>query len=290
MRFALRSEGLVRREITVMQAVMEAVVADGTATIENFSGNVFGGTIKATGRLSAAGDVPTIEGIVVARNVSSKAALEATTDFARFKGPVSLDLSLNGSGRNEFDLVSTLLGQGSISGKVEARLKEEERTQAGVGAVLGMLFGDKVRELGAAGDAIAVLIRAFAVEPADLSGDFDIRDGVVRTNNLLLDGSGARARTTGAADLANWIIDSNTVMHRQQDTATPYLTLALSGTLDKPDVRTGGAWLQRPPMVEGIEPTEPGGVGGGAEPEPRSEPKKPSKPEDFIRDILKSIQ
>lgn len=292
MRLALRSEGLVRREVAVTQTLLEAVVADGTATIENFSGKIFGGTVEMSGRLSTAGDVPAIEGVVAARNVSSKGALEAATDFARFKGPVSMDLSLNGSGRNEFQLISSLSGSGSISGKVEARLKEEERAQAGVGAMLGMLFGDKVRELGAAGDAIAVLIRAFAVEPADLSGDFDILDGVVRTDNLLLDGSGARARTAGAADLANWTIDSNTVMHRQQDTDTPYLTLALRGTLDRPDVRTGGAWLQRPPKAESREPTGPAETGGEAAPEPQSEPepKKPPKPEDFIRDILESIQ
>jgi hypothetical protein len=152
--------------------------------------------------------------------------------------------------------------------------------------VLGIVLGKKVKELGAAGDAIGVLVRAFAVEPADLTGDFDIRDGIVSTDNLLLDGSGARALTTGGADLTNWTIDSDTAMRRPQDKDQPYMTLALTGPLDEPNIKTGGIWLKPPSKAAPQTPAAP------AEPVAPAEPAKPSKPkpEDFIQDILKSIQ
>jgi hypothetical protein len=58
----------------------------------------------------------------------------------------------------------------------------------------------------------------------------------------------------------------------------------LKGPLDTPDVRTAGIWLKRPPEPAPQQPNpEPAGT-------PESVPEKPQNPEDFIRDILKSIQ
>ncbi|MEN8195426.1 MAG: AsmA family protein [Pseudomonadota bacterium] len=283
LRLALRSESLVRRNIRVDGANLRATVENGVATIEDFSGQLFGGGIKATGRLDATTAAPSMEGVVAARDVSSRAALAAITEFARFEGPVSLDLALKATGRNEFELISSLAGNGAVTGDVEARLKDDERTQAGVGALLGAILGNKVRELGATGDALGTLIRAFAVEPSALSGDFVIRKGVARTDNLLLDGKDARALTVGSADLANWLIDSNTDMRRGEDKDEPYITLGLKGPLDAPNIRSGGSWLKRPPEPAPPQPIAP--QQPAASPEPA--PKKPPRPEDLILDILK---
>ncbi len=286
LRLSLRSEAVIRRKMRIDEVRLQANVKDGVATVENFTGRLFGGSVAATGRLAAAEGASALNVAVAARDISSRAALEAASGFARFEGPVSLDLSVTATGRNEFELVSSLAGNGNLAGNVEARLKEDERTKAGVGALLGAVLGDKVRELGAAGDAMGLLIRAFAVDPATLSGDFVIRRGVARTDNLRLDGTGARALTVGSADLANWTIDSNTAMHRTQDKAAPYITLGLKGPLDSPNVRTGGAWLKRPSSPP---PQQPEAVPQPAGP-PEPAPDKPPKPEDFILDILKSIQ
>lgn len=286
LRLALSSEALVRRNIRVDAASLRATVNNGVAAVEDFSGQLFGGGVKASGRLDATAAVPSMEGAVTARNISSRAALEALSDFARFEGPVSIDLALRAAGRNEFQLISSLAGNGAVTGNVEARLKDNERTQAGVGALLGALLGDKVRELGATGDALGTLIRAFAVEPSALSGDFIVARGVARTDNLLLDGRDARALTAGSADLAGWLIDSRTDMRRGQDKGEPYITLGLKGPLDSPNIRTGGTWLKRSPEPapqQPLAPSEP-----AAKPDPK--PDKPRKPEDFILDILKSIQ
>ena len=286
LRLALRSEALVRRNIRIDGASLRATVKNGVATVEEFSGQLFGGGVKATGRLDATAAAPSMEGIIAARDVSSRATLEALSDFARFEGPVTLDLALKTTGRNEFELISSLAGNGAVTGQVEARLKDDERTQVGVGALLGVLLGDKVRELGATGDALGTLIRAFAVEPSTLSGNFVIAGGVARTDNLLLDGRDARALTVGSADLANWLIDSNTDMRRGKDKDEPYITLGLKGPLDAPNIRAGGAWLKRPPEPAPQQPL--------AAPEPAATPDpapdKPKKPEDFILDILKAIQ
>ena len=280
LRLAIRSEALVGRGVRMSRARLRARVKDGVAVVEELSGDLFGGSMKATGRLDATAAAPVIEGAIAARDVSSRAALEAISDFARFEGPVSLDLSLRAVGRNEFELISSLAGSGAVSGNVEARLKADERTQAGVGVLLGVILGDRIREVGAAGDAMGTLIRAFAVEPAELSGDLIIRRGVARTENLQLDGADAQALTIGSADLANWTVDSTTALRRRQDKEEPYITLGLKGPLDEPNIRTGGTWLKKSPESSPQTPV--------AAPGPEAD--KPLKPEDFILDILKSIQ
>jgi uncharacterized protein involved in outer membrane biogenesis len=284
MSLVLRSDALVRRDVRVDEVLLRAAIKNGVATIEEFSGQLFGGVVKATGRLDATDSASAMGGTLSARDISSLAALEATGEFARLEGPVSVDVSLTATGHNEFELISSLSGNGQISGNVEARLKGDERAQAGVGTLLGALLGDKIREVGATGDAVGALIKAFAVEPSALSGDFVVDKGVARTDNLLLDGRGARALTAGTTDLANWWIDSTTDMHRNEDTDEPYVTVGLKGPLDTPDVRTAGIWLKRPPEPAPQQPNpEPAGT-------PESVPEKPQNPEDFIRDILKSIQ
>lgn len=282
LRLALRSRALVRRNVRIDETFLRASVRNGVATVEEFSGQMFGGGVTAAGKLDATASAPVLDGILSARDISSKAALEATNGFARFEGPVSLDISLTAAGRSEFELVSSLAGKGKISGDIEARLKEDEQAQAGVGVLLGALFGDKVKELGATGDAVGTLIKAFAVEPSALSGDLVIAEGVARTDNLLLDGNGARALTAGSADFANWRIDGNTYMHRAEDRQEPYITVRVKGPLDTPDIKTGGIWL-KPPPESAPQQSDPAGT-----PEPA--PEKPPKTEDFILDILKSIQ
>jgi hypothetical protein len=291
LRLSLQSEALVRRDIRVDKGKLRAEVRNGVATVQDFSGSLFGGAMQATGRLDASGPVPAMQGSVAGRNMESLALLGTVSEFARFKGPISLDLSVGATGRSEFELVSSLSGTGAISGNVEARLKEDERIQAGTGALLGMVLGDKVRELGAAGNAVTMLISAFAVEPAALSGDFTIQKGVARTENLLLQGKGARAVTVGAADLANWTIDSNTALYRGA-VAEPYMTLGLRGVLDEPDIRTGGSWLKRRKAPAPAQPTAPETPAATPAPQPEAapEPGKKPKPEDFILDILKSLQ
>lgn len=286
MKLTLRSEALVRQNVRIDEASLRATVRNGIATAEEFSGRLFGGGIKATGRLDATGAAAALQGVIAARDISSEAALEAIAGFGRFEGPVSVDIAVSAAGSNEYEMISSLAGNGRIAGNIEARLKEEERTQAGVGALLGVLLGDKVRELGATGDAIGALIKAFAVEPSALSGDFIIRKGVVRTDNLLLDGKEARALTAGSADLANWQIDSKTAMHRTQDKDEPYITVGLRGPLDAPNMRTGGTWLKRAPEPPPKQP-EPASKPAAT---PEIAPKKKPEPEDFILDILKSIQ
>ena len=286
MKLALRSEALVRQDVRIDQARLRTSVNNGIATVDEFSGQLFGGSVKATGRLDATGPVPALKGVISARDISSRAALEALTGFGRFEGPVSMDLAIGAAGNNEYEMISSLAGDGHIAGNVEARLKENERTQVGVGALLGAVLGDKVRELGATGDAIGTLVKAFAVEPSELSGDFVVAKGVARTENLLLEGKNANALTVGSADLGNWAIDSKTAMHRIQDKRDPYITVSLSGPLDTPNIRTGGTWLKRAPEPAPQQPKsapEPAAA-------PEKEPKKKPKPEDFILDILKSIQ
>jgi hypothetical protein len=281
---ALRADALLRGDIRLDRATVQATLTNGVLTVRRVAGTAFGGTIEASGTLDASGAAVKANGVFSGRNLESRGALRALADFDRLDGPGSIELSLQAAGASEFALISSLAGSGRVSGKVRARLSGQERTQASVAGIVGALLGDKVKEFGRAGDAMGSLLRSFADAPADLSGDIAIHKGRARTDNLLLVGRGARALSVGVADLPAWTIDSKTTLRRDGDGADPYMTVRLTGRLDEPNVKSGGTWLRgqrkTPQKPAGVTKT-PSAVAPA--------PAKKTNPEQLFLDILKGL-
>lgn len=283
----LWSDAVLRRKIRIDDADLRARLSGGVLTMDRLTGTLFGGSLEAKGRVDAAARTPTIDIEVSGRELPARPTLAALADFDRFDGPVSLELALSLAGRSAFELVSSLSGAGTVSGTLQARLTEGERTRAGAVGILGTVLGDKVREAGAAGDAMGTLLAAFADSPAALSGDFRIESGIAHTDNLLLAGRGAQALTAGTANLPDWRIDTTTTLRRSQDGDEPYMAATLRGPIDEPAVRISGAVLRAdndqapPPEPAPVIPVEP------VSPDREAVPPKPEK---LFLDILKSLK
>ena len=282
---ALVADALLRGDIRLDRAVVMASLADGVLTLQRVAGTVFGGAIEASGTLNTKGGEARANGVISGRDLDSRGALLALAGIERLDGPISIDLTVQAAGASEFALVSSLAGSGRITGKVRARVSGQERTQAGIGGIVGALLGDKVKEIGRAGDAVGTLLRSFADAPADLAGDFAIARGRVRTDNLVPIGRDARALSVGVANLPGWLIDSRTTLRRDGDGADPYMTVRLTGRLDEPNVKSGGTWLRgqrkAPRKSTGVKKT-PSALAPAEQPEP-------PKPEQLFLDILKSL-
>lgn len=282
----LQAASILRGDVRIDKADIGASLAGGVLTVPRFTGLLSGGPVEFVGRFDGSGDLPQLSATLTGRDVSARPALAALAGFDRLEGPVSFDFDLSSRGRNMFELVSALSGNGKVFGKVKGRLSDEERAKAGAAGIVGLILGEKVRQIGTAGDAVSTLIHAFANSRADLSGDVAIDRGIARTDNLLLAGRGATALTAGAADLANWRIDSTTRMHRAEDGDDPYMVIRLKGPLDGPDVRVSGTVLSgrrtetAPPLAAPVIPVDP-----VAPEDPDSRP----KPEELLLDLLRNL-
>lgn len=225
----LRSDTVRRRKARIDRVGLRARLIDGVLTVDRLTGSLFGGAIEASGRIDAAKPTPDISGTVSGHDVTARHVLDAIADVDRLEGPVSFSLSLSMTGRSPFDLVSSLSGNGALSGMLQAQRR-----------------GNRPIPAGPAGDAMDALLKAFAGTPAALSGDLRIENGTAHTNNLLLDGPDVRALTLGAVDVPGWRMDSTTTLRRHQDSGDPPdLMVQFTGPLDDPVVRLSGATLGR---------------------------------------------
>lgn len=270
---------------------------DGVLVIDKFTGNSYGGAIDLAGQLASRG-TPTVNGRVTATNLNSNELMGGGLLADRLQGPMSLTTDVTSSGASMYDLVNNLNGAGNLDGTITVLGKIEQQVGSVGLNLLGSLAQDK---LGAAGSAIQGLTqvadaayRAFIGVPNSLTGDFQIHNGEVNTDNLALANSNARALAQGVADLPDWTMDMIATIFRAPDLNAPFLELTLDGLLNAPNTKfkafqstsapSGGDLLQQViPGVTGSPDgtgTQPGGVlqqvipgilgggqqGGGAQP------------------------
>lgn len=227
MDLTVRSDAVARGALRIDNFKLHAGLTAGTLDIDRLTGNLFGGDVEATGRIEATAD-PRFAGTISARGAAARPTLAAIAGFDRLEGPISISVTLSARGRNPFDLVSSLSGSASVSGTMHAQRHGIEPIPAGP-----------------AGDAIVLILNAFAGRSATLNGHVRIGSGTMRSGDLALDGNDVAALTAGAVDLAEWRINTTTTLRREGNAVgSPELVVRVNGSLNDPDVRLSGAAVE----------------------------------------------
>lgn len=282
----LSAATLTTDKLRLANARLEATLVDGLLEVSRFAADAYGGALAASGRADAR---DASAGLQVAADVKAeKVALEGLLrDLAgsdRFSGPVSLESRLATRGASEAALVAALSGEGRVTGTVTVAAKMEEQA----GALLLGVLGQKVREVRGLADSTTMLFAAFTGAPAQLDGSFRMEEGVARSEDLTLRGRDAVARTEATVDLPAWALDSTTQVFRDAAPQEPYLTARLRGPLDEPNVAVGGQPFQRQPAPAPDEPAR-AAPDGDVPPDAEQPRQQPDKPEELLRDGLKSL-
>ena len=249
---AIEMAALTQDEISLKNVKLRAVLASGTLALESFTASLFGGTIQAKAALRPQGKKASIAAELTVNKVNSRNAVKALTGHDRVEGPLSLKANVATTGNSEMTLISALNGNLSLTGQAQILLTKSERNQIGVasagGQLLATLLGNKVRELQRltpVTQLITSLDQAFGRNPAQLSGDLRIVNGVARTDNLTLSGQGNTATTRATIDLPRWQLSSATelVDDPQQE---PLVTFDATGPIDAPSrTKVGGRLLKQ---------------------------------------------
>jgi uncharacterized protein involved in outer membrane biogenesis len=250
----LVSEALVNGDLRIDDARLEAQVSDGVLDLTSLTGRLYDGRLRVSGRLDAT-EGARAEVKIEALEFDSAKLLQEHADFDRVSGPVSLTARLTSEGTSEAALISALNGSGDLRGTLELLAKTEEQVEV----LLKGVLGSKVTEIKGLADTGNLVLTAFSGAPSILTGSFTIEDGVIRSDDLRLDGRAAHGTTRGSADLPRWWLDSESQVFRAEDPATPYLTAALQGQLDRPNARVSGVPFQRQkePPADDTETPQP---------------------------------
>ncbi|HSR71800.1 MAG TPA: AsmA-like C-terminal region-containing protein, partial [Kiloniellales bacterium] len=241
----LTSEALVFDKTRLDKATVNLGLLDGILDLRKLSGTLFGGALSVTGKVDTRASLD-VGVAVTAIELDLARLLRTVAETDRVSGPLDINATLSAHGESEAELVSSLSGDGEISGTLTVKAKAEEQ----VGSMLLGILGERVREIRAVTDATNLLFNAFAGTPAAVQGTFRVENGVVRTEDTLVRGKQARAVTRGNADLPRWLLDTTTDLYREGESGTPYLTVDLAGPLDSPNPRLRGQVLQRQPTPQ----------------------------------------
>ena len=166
------------------------------------------------------------------------------------------------------------------------------------GNLLANLLGNKIKglqQLAPLTQLLASLDQAFGQSPGQLSGDFNISNGVLTTENLALSAPGSLAKTRATVDFPNWRLLSETSLFDNPNKAA-LITFVANGPIDAPTKTkiSGRILRQGLPAVKNIE-THPlqkvlPNLLDSQKPSSHSQDKRIINPEKLLEGIFKNLR
>ena len=240
--------------------VVDAQFEGGVLTLQRFDGSFGDGSLAVVGGLDAADPTVPAEAAwtLDLERIPVGPLLRMAGVEHQIEGLIDLDGRFAARGSSQLEMISTLNGDGSAQGDLSFQPGGLEQ---GANLVAGLL-GGAVRQVQGFTDPVNALFGAFGQTPAALSLTFQAERGVLRSDDILLQGQGARVNGQGVmVDLPRLSTALDLAVTLGED-STPYLTVALAGPLDAPNTSFGGDILRRGINVDpsGGAPDSPGDI------------------------------
>ena len=158
-------DGIKGKGVEIGATTLTAVIKDGRLNAKLADTGVFGGKIGGTAAVDGHGEVPAINVAARIEGVQAEPLLTRFADFSRLSGTMAGDLSLQGAGKSQYDLVKTLGGNGKLVFRD--------------GALKGVNLGKLVRSVtGGGGDGPQ------QTDFAELGASFQMQNGVAHTEDI----------------------------------------------------------------------------------------------------------
>ena len=182
--FDLSVAGIQARDVTVGRTAMQMQLQDGRLQADLSELNLYDGAGKGRVVVNARQDTPSIAKVFQLTGLNAKPFLTDVAGFERLEGTGAIQLDVQASGKSQKALVENLDGTGAINFQD--------------GAITGINLAQMVRNVKSAFQNPGGTQKT---DFAELSGSFDITDGVLKNDDLLLLNPLLRVRGDGQADI-----------------------------------------------------------------------------------------
>ena len=182
--FDLSVAGIQARDVTVGRTAMQMQLQDGRLQADLSELNLYDGAGKGRVVVNARQDTPSIAKVFQLTGLNAKPFLTDVAGFERLEGTGAIQLDVQASGKSQKALVENLDGTGAINFQD--------------GAITGINLARMVRNVKSAFQNPGGTQKT---DFAELSGSFDITDGVLNNDDLLLLNPLLRVRGDGQADI-----------------------------------------------------------------------------------------
>ncbi len=216
-----------------------AQINDGTLSTQRLVAGFFGGKLNGSAQLSARNKNALVSAFDIT-GIQISEALTSVTGTAAASGVLNAKMDIRADAQSVEGLVTSLSGTGGFTMTgVDASASTKGSAFAGVYSLLTSL-----NQLGSKG----------AANKADVSGSFQIAQGIARTSDLKLVSPLGNGEAQGTVDLAAWLLNIKGQIQLKQNALTQILQarlksdgrpigFGLSGPLDAPNVKVDTASL-----------------------------------------------
>lgn len=293
---SLSAQALIYRQFRVDRPVVKATLTDRVLTVSRLAGRMFEGAFGLTGTLDATAQ-PTVNGKVKVDKANIGKALFEAARFDIVGGVMDFDMTVNGTGNSEREMIAGLAGQGQMAvrnGEVQGfdlravsdRLKNIDR-----GLDILKLFG--------------AAMGGGSTRFSTLDGTFRIEKGVLRTDDLKLVADTGEGRAKGNADLPRGTMDFRSEFRLTEHPETPPFEMIVQGPIDNPRQifkieklqayllqRGIGGLLKRafPDRRREPEPTQQQPQPETQQQQPEPQQSRKPRPEDILRGLLDGLR
>jgi hypothetical protein len=153
------------------------------------------------------------------------------------KGPLSLNLNATGAGDSQAALMRSLNGNGNVDGSVMIIGKMEQQ----VGSALLGVLGSQVKQVQGITSAVNGILSSYTGVDNKLDGTFNIKQGVLNTQDFAFVNPKARGTAKGDFDIGGWAMNMLIDLFGQ-DAQEAFMSIGLDGPMTPtPRFATNGA-------------------------------------------------
>lgn len=207
-------------------------VRNGVAELKSLTGKLYDGAVTIRGSLRGGAEMPALSGVVDLRDADIEKASQALIGEPLATGKFNLNGNISGRGQSELALISSLEGNAQLA--------------ATNGVFRGIdlpALSARLGNLNNASDFLGLVGGAFSGGETgyrQITVPLTIKQGVVRTQNVVMDVDAATGSLDAVIDLPAYQLDANSKFTLSDHTDAPAIGISFKGPLDNPvrNIRT----------------------------------------------------
>jgi uncharacterized protein involved in outer membrane biogenesis len=232
------AQSLIMPDQQIDDLVAKITVRNGIATMQTLQGKIYGGGFNLSGTtVDASTPTTKLDAKVAVNQIQVGQVVGGGIAGNQVKGPLSLNLNATGAGESQADLMRSLNGNGNVDGSVMIIGKMEQQ----VGSALLGVLGSKVKQVQGITSAVNGILSSYTGVDNKLDGTFNIRQGVLNTQDFAFVNPKARGTAKGDFDIGGWAMNMLIDLFGQ-DAQEAFMSIGLNGPMTPtPRFATNGA-------------------------------------------------
>lgn len=242
------AQSLVMPDKQIDDLVAKITLRNGMLSMQTLNGKIYGGGFDLSGTtVDGSQPVAKVDAKVKVNQIQVGQVLGSGIAGNQVKGPLSLNLNATGAGDSQAALMRSLAGNGNIDGTIMIIGKMEQQ----VGSALLGVLGAKVKAVQGVTSAVNGILSSYTGVDNKLGGTFNIKQGVLDTQDFAFVNPRARGTAKGQVDIGAWAMNMLIDLF-SADQQQAFMSVNLTGPVDGPTPKFASNGAAGPAGLAGL--------------------------------------